>query len=265
LTHLIDLAAPVYDAPVSSVVVCGNLPDLRSLAMLLIEETDLDVETLDSSDVLAPAVAQRIDCAAGLQLAAAVTAPPDRAPAAHAADRAGGGHQARRSFFTAPAMRSLVGAAAVVLCASWATMQVAGSTPAASAFPDGFAVMAKVDPPAASAPQPEATIGRLNPDPAPPPAPPVPRSNPPRTERIVVARPIPVEPLIAADPLPRVDGIAIAATRRLAIVDGAIVGVGDRVGRRTVKRIETDGVTLRDPGGGEVFVAIRARKPPPAD
>ena len=31
LQHLIELAGPVYHAPVSSVVVCGSLPDLRSL------------------------------------------------------------------------------------------------------------------------------------------------------------------------------------------------------------------------------------------
>jgi hypothetical protein len=60
-----------------------------------------------------------------------------------------------------------------------------------------------------------------------------------------------------------VDGIAIAGDRRLAILNGTIVAIGDRVGRRTVKRIETNGVVLRDPGGGDVFVAIRSRKPPP--
>ena len=48
LQHVIDLVRPVHGVTVTSVVACGNLPDLRSLAMLLIEEMDLEVETLDS-------------------------------------------------------------------------------------------------------------------------------------------------------------------------------------------------------------------------
>jgi hypothetical protein len=63
------------------------------------------------------------------------------------------------------------------------------------------------------------------------------------------------------EPLPRVDGVAIAGERRLAIVDGVIVAPGDRVGRRSVKRIDTDGVVLREPDGREVAIPIRGRKP----
>jgi hypothetical protein len=66
-----------------------------------------------------------------------------------------------------------------------------------------------------------------------------------------------------AEPLPRVDGIAISGERRLAILNGTIVGPGDRVGGRVVKRIDRDGVLLIEPGGRDVFVAIRTRKPPP--
>ena len=35
------------------------------------------------------------------------------------------------------------------------------------------------------------------------------------------------------------------------------------VGTRTVKRIDREGVVLRDAAGRDVFVAIRTRKPPP--
>jgi hypothetical protein len=38
--------------PVEAIVTCGNLPDLRSLTMPLIEELDIEVETLDSLDGL---------------------------------------------------------------------------------------------------------------------------------------------------------------------------------------------------------------------
>jgi hypothetical protein len=258
LKHLIDLAAPVYNAAVSSVVLCGNLPDLRSLSMLLIEEMDLEVETLDSAEMLAPAVAQQTESAAGLQLAAAVASSHDQLSRARtAADE-------RRAFSTVPAIRSLVGAAAFLLCASWASLQVAGSAPAVPAFPNGFAAAARAQPPALSAPKPEATIGRMDPEPVPPPvAAPSPRSESPRPQPIAAARPGAVEPLTASDPLPRVDGIAIFGDRRLAIVDGEIVAPGDLVGRRAVTRIEGNGVAFREPGGREIFVAIRSRKPPP--
>jgi len=263
LKHLLDLAAAVYNVAVSSVVLCGDLPDLRSLSMLLIEEMDLEVDTLDSLEMLAPAVAQQMESAAGLQLAAAVAASRYRSSRAHGPNESGRDDE-RHAIFSPSAIRNLAGSAAFLLCASWATLQVAGSSPAAPAFPDGSPVVARVERPAPSAPRPEATIGHMDPDPAPPAAAPAPRPESPRREPAAAdSRPRTVEPLIAADPLPRVDGVAIAGERRLAILDGAIVGIGDRVGRRTVKRIDTHGVVLRDPGGGEIFVAIRARKPPP--
>jgi hypothetical protein len=263
LKHLIELVAPVYNAAVSSAVLCGDLPDLRSLSMLLIEEMDLEVETLDSGETFAPGVAPQSESAAGLQLAAAVASGKAAAslPAARVLQTA---HNERPSFFTGAAVRRLVGAAAFVLCAVWASLQVAGSSPAAPAFPHGLATAARAEPPALSAPKPEATIGRMDPEPAPPPVPPPSRETTvPRSGRTSEgSRPLPVEPLVASDPLPRVDGIAIGGERRLAIVDGVIVSPGDRVGRRTVKRIDSTGVLFRDPGGGDVFVAIRARKPP---
>ena len=247
LQHLIELAGPVYHAAVSSVVVCGSLPDLRSLSMLLIEELDLEVETLDSGDRLAAAVAQQTESAASLQLAAAA--------AAHPASE-------RHSWLSPGAIRNLAGTAAFVLCAAWTSMQVSGFAPASSAFPDGIVMAGRVDLPPVSRMRPEATIGRLDPEPPPSPAPAqVPADAPavaPRRAR-APANAVVVPP----DPLPRVDGIAISATRRLAILDGAIVGPGDRIGGRSVKRIEYNGVVLREPNGAEVFVAIRSRKPPP--
>jgi len=41
-----------HGTPVDAIVTCGNLPDLRSLTMPLIEELDVEVETLDSLDGL---------------------------------------------------------------------------------------------------------------------------------------------------------------------------------------------------------------------
>ena len=66
----------------------------------------------------------------------------------------------------------------------------------------------------------------------------------------------------APAPLPRVDGVMVGAVRRLAIVDGAVVGVGDSLGVRTILRIERDGVVLREPSGREVFIPVRGSSRP---
>jgi hypothetical protein len=60
--------------PVDAVVTCGNLPELRSLTMPLIEELDVEVETLDSLEGLTvkPAVVERLgESAASIRLACA--------------------------------------------------------------------------------------------------------------------------------------------------------------------------------------------------
>jgi hypothetical protein len=60
--------------PVNAVVTCGNLPDLRSLTMPLIEELDVEVETLDSFEglIVKPQVAEKIgDSAPAIRLACA--------------------------------------------------------------------------------------------------------------------------------------------------------------------------------------------------
>jgi hypothetical protein len=59
---------------VEAVVTCGNLPDLRSLTMPLIEELDVEVETLDSLEglVVTPDGAERLsELASGIRLACA--------------------------------------------------------------------------------------------------------------------------------------------------------------------------------------------------
>jgi hypothetical protein len=65
---------------VDSVVTCGDLPDLRSLTMPLIEELDIEVETLDSVEgleITGPARSERVaEYAQWLRLACAVAAGP---------------------------------------------------------------------------------------------------------------------------------------------------------------------------------------------
>ena len=61
------------------------------------------------------------------------------------------------------------------------------------------------------------------------------------------------------DPLPKVDSILIDQERRLAIVDGTIVTIGDTVGPRVVVHIDRDAVILREPSGLAVRVALRIK------
>ena len=63
-----------HGTPVDAIVTCGNLPDLRSLTMPLIEELDVEVETLDSLDglVVKKDAADRLtDLAPAIRLACA--------------------------------------------------------------------------------------------------------------------------------------------------------------------------------------------------
>lgn len=67
-------AARSEGTPVEGIVTCGNLPDLRSLTMPLIEELDVEVETLDSLEGLSvkPGIAGQLgDAAAAIRIACA--------------------------------------------------------------------------------------------------------------------------------------------------------------------------------------------------
>jgi hypothetical protein len=61
-------------------------------------------------------------------------------------------------------------------------------------------------------------------------------------------------------PLPPVELILMDQKRPLAVVGGAVVGVGDLVGPRTIVRIERDGVLLREPSGLLVRASIRRKQ-----
>jgi hypothetical protein len=67
-------AARDQGSPVDAIVTCGNLPDLRSLTMPLIEELDVEVETLDSLEglIVARNIDERLgDAASSIRLACA--------------------------------------------------------------------------------------------------------------------------------------------------------------------------------------------------
>ena len=80
----IKLTRAKYATNVDTVITCGNLPELRSLTMPLIEEINMEVETLDSADGLASlgAVAQAklADMAPAIRLAAVAALFPVHRP-----------------------------------------------------------------------------------------------------------------------------------------------------------------------------------------
>ncbi len=97
--HGIDVVRAEHGVRVNAVVTCGDLPDLRSLTMPLIEELDIEVETLDTLDGIA------------VEGAAAGDAVADQAPAIRLACAAAAGSAASGSE------RWRLVAAAVVLLA----------------------------------------------------------------------------------------------------------------------------------------------------
>jgi hypothetical protein len=247
LRHFIELTRPVYGVEASSVCLCGSLPDLRSLSMLLIEEIDLEVETLDSVQHFDLAVPEAAGSAAAFQLAAAAAAARPR-PGADPHAEAGAGRPSQAA--------TTLGA--VVLAVLWASLQLAGSSPAQPFPAVAAATVIAAGPdesPVTPRLQPEATMGHVSaaveaPDVAGPEPAVVGTTSPPPRRR--------VRPLSA--PLPVVDGVMIFGERRMAIVDGAAVAPGDVIGDRIVEAIDREGVVFREPSGLEVRAAIRTRK-----
>ena len=282
-----QIVARQHGAAVGTIVTCGNLPDLRSITLPLIEEMDMEVETLDSLeglDVAPPLKVEEIaDRAPALRLACAA-----------AADAPEAARPGASRFAAAAAAVLLVGAAL------WAAAQL--RTPRADA-PD-----AQTAESVAQESRPPATATTAVPEAAPPPAA-VPQPSQPRPEpEVAGGQPVPVErtpdgrdagrpaattgrqtlsepaagtapsrsseadragaderaarPRRAAPlnaPLPTVNSILVSPERRLAVVDGAIVHEGDAVGPRVLVRIEPDAIVLRESSGHEVRVPIRRR------
>ena len=245
LSHGIDLVRAEYGLPVDLAVTCGDLPDLRSLTMPLIEELDLEVETLDSTDGLRAArdgMEGLVESAPAMRLSIAATIETIAA--------------SRRDSIVPALLRATaviaLGVAAWASFAYWSGSR-APSQPRESTLE--------------SAPQPIATQGRREPDRATTPEPSASGERPQQSENAstdgntVAASSAPpqlptVPPL--KEPLPRIDTVLIDRDRRLAFVDGRVVAVGDTLGSRVVIGIDRDRVVLREPSGRTVTVRVRS-------
>ena len=71
----------------------------------------------------------------------------------------------------------------------------------------------------------------------------------------VAVRPVSIAPPVAADPV--VSGILVSGGRRLAVVDGRIVGPGDLLGATTVRSIEPEAIVIAGPDGRARRVPVR--------
>ena len=300
LTHGISAVRDAHGVSVKTIVTCGDLPELRSLTMPLIEELDLEVETLDSTDglhVVTNGLSERFtELAPAIRLAAAAALNP---PAES--------HSPSALFSFA----RIAAAAAVLATVAWAAYSYWHVSPARPASPltlgprgdtvrqplllgesrqaNSVAVPSatsaepsRVPTPAADPPRPVATQGQRD-------APRTPRTVthpnvsssdsargpltlPRQVEqsqgnsadirsgpmaRAASPRPERREPAPLGEPLPKFDTVLIDQDRRLALTDGAVVGVGDSIGSRVVVQIERDAVMLREPSGRVVRVRLR--------
>jgi hypothetical protein len=289
--HGLDVVRAQRDVMFGSVVTCGDLPDLRSLTMPLIEELDIEVETLDTLEGMdVTGVSDRNDLA-------------ERASAVCLAVSVGAGEPAtHRSEQTRLWLAAAAAVTALTLAGWFLSKALTTPTTSASAGPpaaDSTARQAPAANPVPPEPQPAQTVAPVAVGPAvstPPPstdastpaattgrqeASPSPSSGVTDggalTRRPVEATPVQtgrtrtvrgtagavrpgavaMKPLTA--PVPQVNSILVAPDRRLAVVAGEIVREGDAVGPRILIRIEPDAVVLREPSGYEVRVPIRRK------
>jgi hypothetical protein len=341
--HGIAAVRATQGTNVDAVVTCGDLPELRSLTMPLIEELDLEVETLDSLEGLRPvgraklerlaesAPAIRLACAAatmGAQRGRAEWPPAARVAAAAACLAALGYgayayfarasspvvpvHHTAQSTSRPPAKQGRPSSREGIPSASPASAPMPQPAPrspelahtesdAAVGKPENTRIVvaparstrspivstteptkSQPAPPVVAAPKPVTLPPRpeaatpVSPAAAPPiPAPsletatrtmdPAPRRQTPGaagdTRGVVFPQPrTSSRPAPLSDPVPKLDSILIDQDRRLAILDGALGGVGSQVGQRVIVQIERDAVVLREPSGVLVRVPLRSRE-----
>jgi hypothetical protein len=319
IRHGIDAVRASHDVSIDRVVTCGNLPDLRSLTMPLIEELDLEVETLDSIEGLRAAggvTADRlIEAAPAIRLASAAATIATASTVRSGRDRAPLDHDEPSMLLRGAA------ALALIVAVSWGAFSwrqamaparvrpvvvpyrntlprtaqtslppvtfpsstvrsdakdrslAGGVSRSGDAKPNGTSdepsestpvstvLSVQAAPPGAnrgagkttSAAEKAAAASKVVAGtPAPPSAA---RPSAPSTEAPVDrVRLVPMK-----EELPGVDSILIDQERRLAVIDGSVVGVGDRVAGRVIVQIDPEAVTLREPSGLLVRASVRSR------
>ncbi|MFL6280884.1 MAG: hypothetical protein ACJ731_12285 [Vicinamibacterales bacterium] len=265
LTHAFKTVRDEYGATVSLALTCGNLPELRSLTLPLIEELDIEVETLDSTERLrasrASLMSEVEELAPVLRLttAAALTSRESLRRGSPLAD-------VSRVAAAAAVLAALAWAGYSYWHTSAATAIGQGSAPQRqpSAPPRNVTPSTPSQPSIGSDPQPVATRGNDEPNRSAAAGGATPRAASPEASprvapdsRTMATAPPPSAAAPLNEPLPRIDSVLIDQDRRLAILDGSVVGVGDSVGSRVVVAIAREAILLREPSGRMIRVRPR--------
>ena len=266
-----------WEPDVTQLLLCGDMPEIRSLTAPLIDRLNLEVETLDTLDGIdpmrLPEPADRFsEQVAAFRLASAIAVEPLPVNLLASTDQNGYVNRTNRRLVA-------VGSAAAVVFAALAYTRIGVD----SDYGRGEGQIAAVQreqvrpqpapnvvasPP--GAPAAAAATSPASPAAATPPARPArPRAPAAAIERRPATsveqrpatssstRPAPTRSLPAevhvppaeARPDPVVKSILYSASRQVALIDGRIVEPGDRVGLMFVSAIERDGVILTTPAG----------------
>ena len=226
-----------WEQDVSQVVLCGDMPELRSLTGPLIESLNLEVETMDTLEgfdpsLIPPAFAERT-AAFRLASAIAVESPPVKLMPVEVNVEAATWNRTRVLAASAAAV-----VLAALLFGAYENQTRSDDFTAAPATRSRSVELPR-ETVAATAPEVIEAVG------APPqitgrsgraPVAPRPLSQPPR------ATSTSGQPAPAAEHV--VSSILFSSERRVALVDGRVVAVGDRVGSSVVLGIEPRAVVL---------------------
>ena len=233
-----------WDDDVSQVVLSGDMPEIRSLTVPLIEFLNVEVETLDTlQGIDASSVPEGFaEQAATFRLATSISADPPPInllpPGVTSASRRHAG-----LWLVAGGAAAAIALAFIYSDSESSSPQV--KTPAESAAVERAPVervpvqSAPLDEPAAQTPPPQAS-------PSATPLRPQQQPQQPAARRSAAVVQSPVAP---PQPDPVVRSILVSGDRRVALIDGRIVSAGDSIGNAVITSIEPDAVVLATADG----------------
>jgi hypothetical protein len=258
-----------WEPDITQLLLCGDMPEIRSLTAPLIDRLNIEVETLDTLEGIdpmnLPEPADRFtDQAAAFRLATAIaveTLPVNLLGSNQSTGYlnrinrrvVAGGAAAAVAFAAFAYTRSGVDRGSARVEGQIAAAHPAVKPPSNPVTPPGSIRALPAEPRVAPA---EARVlsgdARELAGEAPPPRSPRatgPTRPSPDSARVQQSAPVAIANRSAQAPDPVVRSILYSASRQVALVDGRIVKPGDRLGAMFVSAIERDAIILTTPGG----------------